>query len=96
MNYFDVTVISPRNHFLFTPLLASASVGTLEFRDITEPLASARDNHEDYQYLNASVKLIDKEHKTIECHTEYTNEKPFKLSYDKLVVAVGCDVNTMG
>ena len=29
---FDVTVVSPRNHFLFTPLLPSTSVGTLEFR----------------------------------------------------------------
>jgi NADH dehydrogenase FAD-containing subunit len=29
---FDVTVISPRNHFLFTPLLPSTTVGTLEFR----------------------------------------------------------------
>jgi hypothetical protein len=27
-----VTVISPRNHFVFTPLLPSASVGTLECR----------------------------------------------------------------
>ena len=26
---YDVTVISPRNHFLFTPLLASTTVGTL-------------------------------------------------------------------
>ena len=29
---FDVIVVSPRNHFLFTPLLASTTVGTLEFR----------------------------------------------------------------
>jgi NADH dehydrogenase FAD-containing subunit len=29
---FDVVVISPRNYFLFTPLLASTTVGTLEFR----------------------------------------------------------------
>ncbi len=29
---FDVTVVSPRNHFLFTPLLPSTTVGTLEFR----------------------------------------------------------------
>ena len=35
---FDVTVVSPRNHFLFTPLLPSTSVGTLEFRCVnTEP-----------------------------------------------------------
>lgn len=31
-NKFDVIVISPRNHFLFTPLLCSTTVGTLEFR----------------------------------------------------------------
>lgn len=29
---FDVVVVSPRNHFLFTPLLCSTTVGTLEFR----------------------------------------------------------------
>ena len=31
-NKYDVFVVSPRNHFLFTPLLASTTVGTLEFR----------------------------------------------------------------
>jgi NADH dehydrogenase FAD-containing subunit len=31
---FDVTLISPRNHFLCTPLLPSTTVGTLEFRCI--------------------------------------------------------------
>lgn len=35
---FDVTVISPRNHFLFTPMLAGASVGTVEYRSITESI----------------------------------------------------------
>ena len=35
-NMYDVTVISPRNFFLFTPMLAGASVGTVEYRSITE------------------------------------------------------------
>jgi len=35
---FDVTVISPRNFFLFTPMLAGASVGSVDFRSITEPV----------------------------------------------------------
>jgi hypothetical protein len=34
---YDVTVISPRNYFVFTPMLAGASVGTVEYRSITEP-----------------------------------------------------------
>lgn len=37
---FDVRVVSPSNHFLFTPLLPSTTVGTLEFRAIQEPVGS--------------------------------------------------------
>jgi hypothetical protein len=36
----DVTVLSPTNYFNFTPLLASCSVGTLEFRAAIEPVSS--------------------------------------------------------
>jgi|AntRauTorckE5430_2_1112549.scaffolds.fasta_scaffold00586_8 hypothetical protein len=43
-NMYDVTVISPRNFFLFTPMLAGASVGTVEYRSITE---SVREVSED-------------------------------------------------
>eukprot|EP01113_Clastostelium_recurvatum_P016884 TRINITY_DN1978_c0_g1_i2.p1 TRINITY_DN1978_c0_g1~~TRINITY_DN1978_c0_g1_i2.p1 ORF type:complete len:760 (-),score=188.22 TRINITY_DN1978_c0_g1_i2:34-2313(-) len=35
---YDVVVISPRNYFLFTPMLASATVGTVELRSIIEPV----------------------------------------------------------
>ena len=35
---YDVTVVSPRNYFLFTPMLAGATVGTVEYRSITEPI----------------------------------------------------------
>lgn len=33
-----LTVVSPSNHFVFTPLLPSTAVGTLEFRCIQEPI----------------------------------------------------------
>jgi NADH:ubiquinone reductase (non-electrogenic) len=36
--YYDVVCISPRNHMVFTPLLASTCVGTLEFRSVVEPV----------------------------------------------------------
>ena len=39
---FDVRMISPSNHFLFTPLLPSTAVGTLEFRAIQEPGTTRR------------------------------------------------------
>jgi hypothetical protein len=37
---YDVTVISPRNYFIFTPMLAGAAVGTVDARSITQPIRS--------------------------------------------------------
>ena len=37
---YHVTCISPSNHFLFTPLLPSSALGTVEFRSIQEPIRS--------------------------------------------------------
>jgi hypothetical protein len=39
---YDVTVISPRNYFLFTPMLAGAGVGTVDSRSITQPIREVR------------------------------------------------------
>lgn len=54
--------VSPRNHFLFTPLLASTAVGTLEFRAITEPVRRT-----DNTYFAASVENVDLARKEILC-----------------------------
>ena len=39
---YDVTVVSPRNYFVFTPMLAGASVGSVDFKSITEPIREVR------------------------------------------------------
>jgi NADH dehydrogenase FAD-containing subunit len=39
---FHAIIISPRSYFVFTPLLASTAVGTLEFRTALEPIRSKR------------------------------------------------------
>ncbi|KAI9658592.1 MAG: hypothetical protein M1821_002152 [Bathelium mastoideum] len=39
---FQAVVVSPRSYFVFTPLLASTAVGTLEFRTALEPVRSRR------------------------------------------------------
>ncbi|KAF6174383.1 hypothetical protein GIB67_034140, partial [Kingdonia uniflora] len=36
---YDVVCVSPRNHMVLTPLLASTYVGTLEFRSVVEPVS---------------------------------------------------------
>lgn len=38
---YERIVISPRSYFVFTPLLASTAVGTLEFRAVLEPVRRA-------------------------------------------------------
>lgn len=35
---FEVVLVSPRNHFIFTPMLPSSAVGTVEFRSLLEPI----------------------------------------------------------
>ncbi|MCJ1339649.1 hypothetical protein MMC09_004939 [Bachmanniomyces sp. S44760] len=39
---FQTVLVSPRSYFVFTPLLASTAVGTLEFRNTLEPVRSRR------------------------------------------------------
>ncbi|KAL1304869.1 hypothetical protein AAFC00_003793 [Neodothiora populina] len=46
---YQVVVVSPRSYFVFTPLLASTSVGTLEFRTALEPVRSRRTNVDFFQ-----------------------------------------------
>lgn len=88
---YDVTVISPRNHFLFTPLLPSTTVGTIEFRSIIEPVR----NIKNINFIQAYCRKIDSANKKIIC--EHINSKnTFELSFDYLVITVGEIINTFG
>lgn len=95
---YDVTVVSPRNHFVFTPMLAGASVGTVEFRSICEPI---REINRQAQYLEAQATRIDPRTKTVECQSVVCDGNScdiddFTISYDRLVVTVGAQTNTFG
>ncbi|XP_071945324.1 uncharacterized protein [Antedon mediterranea] len=93
--YYDVIVVSPRNHFLFTPLLASTTVGTLEFRSIIEPVRNTGFRHTDHFHLSEAVS-VDAIEKTLHCQNVLVPEKAYKIKYDKLVIAVGALSNTFG
>jgi NADH dehydrogenase FAD-containing subunit len=95
---YDVTVISPRNFFLFTPMLAGASVGTVEYRSITEPI---REINNKVDYLEAIARSIDPKTKTVYCQSvicegNSCDIEDFEVTYDKLVVTVGAQTNTFG
>ncbi|CAM9254090.1 unnamed protein product [Pylaiella littoralis] len=88
---YDVTVISPRNHFLFTPLLPSTTVGTLEFRCIQEPVRTIKG----LQYLQAHCVGVDFKSKRLRCREVFKGTE-HDLDYDYLVIATGAQNNTFG
>jgi NADH:ubiquinone reductase (non-electrogenic) len=89
---FDITVVSPRNHFLFTPLLPSTTVGTIEFRSIIE---SIRGSHPRIRYYQASCTSLNVIARSIMCESADDHEL-FSLPYDKLVSTVGAETNSYG
>lgn len=95
---YDVTVISPRNYFLFTPMLAGSSVGSVEYRSITEPFREL--NHK-VDYLEATATSIDPLTKVVTCESVIGDEttvdkQAFKVNYDKLIITIGAQTNTFG
>jgi NADH:ubiquinone reductase (non-electrogenic) len=81
---YDVKIVSPRNHFLFTCLLPSTTVGTIEFRSIIEPIRNVKKA----QYYQAECTKIDPASKKLYCEDTDT-KKSFELDYDILVISVG-------
>lgn len=90
LHQYHVTIVSPRNHFLFTPLLPSTTVGTVEFRSIIEPVRSARRG---VDYVQAFCTAIDTDTRVIVC-SSVEGESTFSMHYDHLVIAVGARNNT--
>eukprot|EP00948_MAST-09A_sp_MAST-9A-sp1_P000026 g26.t1 len=90
-----VIVVSPANHFLFTPLLPSTAVGTLEFRCIQEPIRTIPGVHYDY----AKARDIDFVQKQILCsppQTRFPQQQSFTVDYDKLILSFGMKTHTFG
>lgn len=89
-NKFDVRLVSPSNHFLFTSFLPATAVGTLEFRAVQEPV---RTNPNLSQYYQAKATRLYPKEKKVVC-TDIFKEKEFELEYDFLIIAAGCKTNT--
>ena len=53
---YDVTLVSPANHFLVTPLLPQTAVGTLEARNVQENVRTIDRLHKYYQ---AKARTLD-------------------------------------
>lgn len=109
---YQIVVVSPRSYFVFTPLLASTSVGTLEFRCALEPARARKGERQGPQFFQGWADGVNLEKRTL-CIEEAVDDpmqgvalagergvgdvkkkvekgKMFDMSWDKLVVSVGC------
>ena len=101
-----MTVVSKRNHFLFTPLLTTCCVGTLEFRNITTPVERARKDGR-LRFVHAEATKLDLEKNEVACRSVFDVARnddecaerffpEFNISYDKLIIATGAKAATFG
>ena len=92
---YEVVVVSPRNHFLFTPLLASTTVGTLEFRSIIEPVRNTGFRDDQHFHLSKAT-TVDTSTRQLTCQSELDPSVVYSLEYDQLVIGVGAVSSTFG
>ncbi|TBU43177.1 NADH dehydrogenase [Dichomitus squalens] len=95
---YNVIVISPKNYFLFTPLLPSVAVGTISPRSILQPTRYVtRHKKRQVTVIEASATDVDPVNKTVtfadtsEIQGAVSNTT---IPYDYLVFAVGAEVQT--
>lgn len=94
---YHITVVSPSNYFLYTPLLPSATVGTLEVRSLVEPIRRITSQIRGH-FLKAKAESVDFSEKLVEVSQTLPNgeERRFYLPYDKLVIGVGTSAMISG
>ncbi|OJD21314.1 hypothetical protein ACJ73_07347 [Blastomyces percursus] len=97
---YNVVVISPRNFFLFTPLLPSCTTGLIEHRSIMEPIRNIlRHKKAAVKYYEASATKIDPEKRVVRISDVSDirgDTSTTEVPYDMLVVGVGAENATFG
>ncbi|KAG2422820.1 hypothetical protein HXX76_015764 [Chlamydomonas incerta] len=92
----DLTVISPRNHMVFTPLLASTTVGTLEPRSVAVHLHEIQPglSRPSSGLFIADAQAVDTAARTVTCRS--ADGVDFTVEYDKLAICTGSQGSTFG
>ncbi|KAK9321189.1 hypothetical protein V1517DRAFT_327231 [Lipomyces orientalis] len=97
---YNVVVVSPRNFFLFTPLLPSCTTGTIEHRSIMEPLRNIlRHKTASVTFYEAECTKVDPVNRvlTLRDNSEIKGDiAETSLPFDYLVIGVGAQNTTFG
>ena len=83
----QLTIVSPRTFFFYTPLLAGTAVGTVSNQSIVEPIRwyFNRAGHSGASFVQATCDSVNLKNKCIRC-TDIRGQ-PLDLHYDYLVVS---------
>jgi NADH:ubiquinone reductase (non-electrogenic) len=97
---YNVIVISPRNYFLFTPLLPSCTTGQVEHRSIMEPIRSIlRHKKAHVKFYEAEATKVDYEKRIVYISDDSEIKGDIshtEVPFDMLVVGVGAENATFG
>ena len=106
---FELVVISPRDHFVYTPLLPALASGAVEASSITTPMVDVIASKG--RFIQAAVSQIDTNLKVLTCAwngaqkfvdpttgetTERDHVYSFQMRYDILIGAIGSKTATFG
>ncbi|CAD7961462.1 unnamed protein product [Amoebophrya sp. A120] len=92
-NQYQTIIVSPRNHFLFTPLLANAATGGSDIGSICQPVRTLCANKQ-ARFYEAKAVALDKQKQIVQCKA--LDGRTYPLKYDKLVIACGFQANDFG
>ncbi|KAJ5806506.1 External alternative NADH-ubiquinone oxidoreductase [Penicillium pulvis] len=97
---YNVVVISPRNYFLFTPLLPSCTTGLIEHRSIMEPIRNVlRQKKASVKFYEAEATKIDYEKRVVYISDDSEIKGDIsqtEVPFDMLVIGVGAENATFG
>ncbi|KAA8651914.1 alternative NADH-dehydrogenase [Aspergillus tanneri] len=97
---YNVVVVSPRNYFLFTPLLPSCTTGLIEHRSIMEPIRNIlRQKQANVKFYEAEATKIDYEKRVVYISDDSEikgDTSQTEVPFDMLVVGVGAENATFG
>jgi NADH:ubiquinone reductase (non-electrogenic) len=96
---YNVSIVSPRNYFVFTPFLPCTTVGTIEWNHCIESVRRVLFRfRKRAKYYEAAASDIDFENNKVTCSDVLKKDddptKSFELPYEQLVIALGADNNT--
>ena len=94
---YNIVLVSPRNYFLFSPLLPSTTVGTIELRSIMQPIRYLTRHHtRQVSFIEGECTDIDLEHKILHVNDNTNLNAKTTVKYDKLIIACGAENATFG